>query len=241
MWQHLVPDGVMRVLDVGCGDGAALAALVARGARAVRGVDINPQAVAAANARLAGHADAAVLHGSADELPIADRWADLVLCLETLEHVPPDRWRRVTGELGRVLRPGGRLILSVPHRGAFAWLDPANIRFRWPGLYRRVSCAVGGEGRSAGYRGQVHGIVWHHHFTRAEVGALLSDAFSPLRFEGRGCVMAPVGDWLAWPFYRRQRPRHPLSRLARHLMQWDYAVRYPLWLAYDLLVAAERR
>jgi ubiquinone/menaquinone biosynthesis C-methylase UbiE len=48
----------------------------------------------------------------ADAIPVQDGSFDVVLCTEVLEHVPEPI--RVVRELGRVLNPGGRLILSAP-------------------------------------------------------------------------------------------------------------------------------
>ena len=50
--------------------------------------------------------------GSADALPIADRTFDVALCTQVLEHVPEPKL--VLAEMARVLRPGGRLYLTVP-------------------------------------------------------------------------------------------------------------------------------
>ncbi len=47
---------------------------------------------------------------------VADESVDLVLCTQVLEHVPRP-WCAV-GEFSRVLRPGGRVVLSVPHLSA---------------------------------------------------------------------------------------------------------------------------
>lgn len=48
-------------------------------------------------------------------LTFADESFDLIVCLDVLEHVPD--YRRALGECHRVLRPGGRLLLTVPfHR-----------------------------------------------------------------------------------------------------------------------------
>lgn len=46
------------------------------------------------------------------ELPIADEAYDNVICFNTLEHILEDR--RSTRELLRVLRPGGRFVVTVP-------------------------------------------------------------------------------------------------------------------------------
>jgi SAM-dependent methyltransferase len=60
------------------------------------------------------------VHGSARidvvadlrDLPLEDRTFDLVLCTEVLEHLPDPR--PAMAEMRRVLRPGGRLIVTVP-------------------------------------------------------------------------------------------------------------------------------
>jgi SAM-dependent methyltransferase len=46
------------------------------------------------------------------EIPVPDRSFDAVLCTEVLEHVP--RPHEALEELARVLKPGGRLILTAP-------------------------------------------------------------------------------------------------------------------------------
>jgi SAM-dependent methyltransferase len=50
-------------------------------------------------------------------LPFPDRTFDLVLCLDYLEHVHDDN--RVLGEISRVLKEGGELILVTPQTGRF--------------------------------------------------------------------------------------------------------------------------
>ena len=52
------------------------------------------------------------LYYSGDVWPVADRTADFILCTETLEHIPdPAVFLR---EAFRSLKPGGRLLLTVP-------------------------------------------------------------------------------------------------------------------------------
>lgn len=54
-----------------------------------------------------------VLGDVQDLSALSDGSFDTVLCTQVLEHVPHPR--RALSELARVLRPGGHLILSVPH------------------------------------------------------------------------------------------------------------------------------
>src|SRR4051812_26329910 len=131
-----VPADAEAMLDVGCNVGALL-----KHCREVfpnmrlAGVEINPRALDAARRDVPG----AELHASgAENLPFADESFDCVTCIEVLEHVPADLRATALAEMKRVLRPGGRLALRVPHAGAFAFLDSNNLRFRFPWLYRRL-------------------------------------------------------------------------------------------------------
>lgn len=49
------------------------------------------------------------------QMPLEDASFDTVLCVEVLEHVPYPA--KALSEIFRVLRPGGHLILTVPHLG----------------------------------------------------------------------------------------------------------------------------
>lgn len=71
------------------------------------------------------------VEASADELPFDDASFDVVLSLEMLEHVPPARRGPAVEEMLRVLRPGGRLIVTFPSGETAAHLDAwLNRRFR---------------------------------------------------------------------------------------------------------------
>jgi SAM-dependent methyltransferase len=238
---QFLPPGAQTVLDVGCNVGESLRWAHAQGIERLRGLDINPAAVEAALQNLRGFADVQVAHSSADEIPFPDGSADLVLCLEVLEHIPAELRPRAIREMARVLAPGGRLLLTVPHRGAFAFLDPENMRFRLPAVHRLLARHVGGAGKERGYVGQKHGVVPHHHFTRAEIEGLLGPHFRIVAMRGRGLLLFPICTWLQWPFYRRQRLRSRTFRFLDWLMQADYAVRQPVVLAYNVIVAADKR
>lgn len=62
--------------------------------------------------------------GSLVDLPFKDNEFDFVFCTEVLEHIPDDA--RALGEIGRVLRPGGLILLSTPLPPAP--YDPAHVR-----------------------------------------------------------------------------------------------------------------
>src|SRR3990170_1748899 len=109
---------VDSVLDLGCADGYVTAHLHRR-ASTIVGFDLDLQDVRAAKARVR---DAHFLVGSAEALPFASASFDAVLMLDVLEHVNDDG--KSIDEIVRVLRAGGYLILSTPHKGLFGFLDP---------------------------------------------------------------------------------------------------------------------
>src|SRR5262245_23076467 len=49
----------------------------------------------------------------ADRLGFPDRHFDRVFCLSVMEHIPRSIWRACMGEFERVLRPGGRLVITL--------------------------------------------------------------------------------------------------------------------------------
>jgi ubiquinone/menaquinone biosynthesis C-methylase UbiE len=102
------------VLDAGCGTGQWSVALAREGYR-VRGLDISPQMVAAAQDRAHEYAlsdDAAAFAvGALDETGAPDASFDAIVSRLALDFVPHPGL--VLTEFWRVLRPGGRLVLWV--------------------------------------------------------------------------------------------------------------------------------
>ncbi|MGW6951453.1 class I SAM-dependent methyltransferase [Streptomyces xanthophaeus] len=100
-----------RILDAGCGAGALSAELRDRGA-VVTGIDASTGMLALARRRLG---DDVPLHvvDLRDRLPFDDAAFDDVVASLVLHYL--EDWGPTLAELRRVLRPGGRLIVSVDH------------------------------------------------------------------------------------------------------------------------------
>ncbi len=135
-----------RVLDLGCGAGRFLAALGEAGAEPV-GVEIAQAAVDRARTNVPG-ADVRLLLDDA-VIPAGHGEFDLVWCSEVLEHIPDVS--EALHEVRRVLKPGGRLLLTVPRNGPTALLrfdatfDPLgqHVRFFTRRSLRRTLDATG--------------------------------------------------------------------------------------------------
>jgi SAM-dependent methyltransferase len=119
----LVPGPGTLTLDVGCGEGRVARDLAARGHRVVA-LDAAPSM--ARHTADAGGGLLGVLRADATRLPMADGAADLVVAFMSLHDM--DDMAGAVREIGRVLRPGGRLCLAVMHPinsgGGFRGEDP---------------------------------------------------------------------------------------------------------------------
>jgi ubiquinone/menaquinone biosynthesis C-methylase UbiE len=109
-----------RALDAACGTGRHARRLVDLG-HEVLGVDITPEMLARAAAAVPE-----ATFGEADlrDIPAPDAHFDLVVCGLALAHLP--ELGAPVAELARVLRPGGRLVVSVlhPFQAQLGWHAP---------------------------------------------------------------------------------------------------------------------
>lgn len=173
------------LLDVACGPGLVLEALAA-GFDEVRGIDITPEMVERARARLAaaGIARSRVDEGSAYALPFPDGVVDVVVSRLALHHLEePDAALR---EMARVLRPGGRLVVvdligsedpaaAALHDALETLRDPSHVRLLAETALRAAIAGAGFDDMVVEAWSQVRGF--------AEWAAIVDDAArtAPLR------------------------------------------------------------
>ena len=109
MHRLLDPLPVSTVLDAACGTGRHSGYLAARGHRII-GVDRSAAMLARARAKLP---QSDFREGDLEALPLASASVDVAVCALALVHLAePDR---AVAELARVVRPGGRVIISDVH------------------------------------------------------------------------------------------------------------------------------
>ncbi len=108
------PSGKLRILDAGCGTGAAMTGFLA-GYGLVTGFDLSPVALRFCQQREAPR----LVNASTVDIPFASGQFDLVTSFDVLyeQGVPDDR--PALAEIYRVLAPGGRLLIRLP---AYDWL-----------------------------------------------------------------------------------------------------------------------
>jgi 2-polyprenyl-3-methyl-5-hydroxy-6-metoxy-1,4-benzoquinol methylase len=123
----LLPGHCERVLELGCGSGATLKWLKAQGhCQYTMGVELFPQA-----AELAAQGVDCVQQGDIEQMALTcpENYFDLILCLDVLEHLL-DPWQ-VLARLTRHLKPGGRLIASIPNVRNWHALGPLLFAGQW--------------------------------------------------------------------------------------------------------------
>lgn len=119
---HLPAGDGVRLLDVGCGNGALLGQLAPRLAKGV-GVDRSPRMIELARRRHGGDARLSFEAITGPTLPFADASFDVVVSLLSFRYLD---WDPMMNQLRRVLAPGGRILI----------VDMVTVPTRWRELSR---------------------------------------------------------------------------------------------------------
>lgn len=120
-WYFPVTEG-QRVLDVGCGSGVIAAAMAQSGAR-VLAIDGNKDAINYGRSTF-GSDNLEFRLGLVDELKLPEASFDRIVCLEVLEHIYAAQGEALVASLGRLLKPGGKLLVTTPnYRGTWPFIE----------------------------------------------------------------------------------------------------------------------
>lgn len=123
---------VKNILDAGCDDGNNTF-LLSRKAEKTWGIDVNQKTIEHAQQKFPS---ISFLRCPVEKTGFEDNFFDVIIMNDVLEHVENEII--ALNEMFRILKKGGQLIISTPHQGMFAFLDPANLKFliKSPALLR---------------------------------------------------------------------------------------------------------
>lgn len=155
------------LLDVGCGDGYLLG-LLKKNTPEVKSVGLD---IALSRLKLARtRTESPYIAGNAEVLPFKDGVFDIVISTENLEHLISVE--NAVGEIIRVTRPGGLMLVTVPsrHLALVKWHDV----FSWIEAVASIWCHCALRPFHNVYKPNDPDTVIHRAFTIAEVRALFS-------------------------------------------------------------------
>jgi SAM-dependent methyltransferase len=160
----LLPEHPERLLDVGCGPIDCNYPYAGK-ARHVTCIDWSPRS----NNSVPSNVEC--VNADFTQIDLAQDAYDFVIAADVFEHILLEQERLFVSKCVSVLKPGGSMIISVPHRGTFACLDPYQVKptihriLRWLGMYEGV------------HNGCCDIRKGHKHYSLEELAA----AFLPLR------------------------------------------------------------
>ena len=170
------------VLDVGCGNGIYTQWLAQKCERAV-GIDHNQKNLAWAKSEFP---NCEFVLSNGEIIPFVDESFGAVMLTEVLEHTRDDR--ATLNEIARVTRSGGTLLLSTPHRGLFAGLDPDNALNSLFAGVSKLKIPKPGGGRFY----QNFKFDWHKHYDASELRDLLGDKWRVDEIYYGGLLLYPL-------------------------------------------------
>lgn len=162
--RSLLPERPTRLLDVGCGPISSDYPFADK-ALSVTCIDWNLQAPSSLPPNVE------CLNADFTSIDLPPGAYDSVIAADVFEHILLEQESVFVRKCVSALRPGGSMVISVPHRGTFACLDPYQVK---PMIHRILA-------RLRLYRGVHNGCCdirkGHKHYSLDE----LIDKFSPLK------------------------------------------------------------
>lgn len=173
-----MPKGINNLLDVGCSwDLFKYLTLNKESTQCIIAIDIDQSKVSEGSKY---YSNTNFICSDIQIVPFKANAFDLITILDVLEHVDNDK--KAIEELWRILKPGGILILSVPHAGSFDFLDPDNLVYIR--LYKILN-RLGIINLKSYY------LKPHKHYSLEDIKLLFWDKFEIIKVHRGGLILNP--------------------------------------------------
>lgn len=188
-------------LDYGCYDGKVINKLNETGVISKGiGVDINNDIIAEHSKDMCNDIKLQAINAN-ERLPFDCNTFDSASILDVIEHVQNQEF--ILKELRRVIKPNAILIMTVPKKHLFSFLDMGNFKFRFPKIHRMYYIKKHSlEKYNQRYTKCKNGLfgdidntkMWHQHFSCKEIETILKKCgFETILFDGMGLFHRPLG------------------------------------------------
>lgn len=166
----------------------------------------------------------------AEKIPFPDSFFDVVVITDAFEHVNNEK--KTISEIYRVLKPGGKLIFSVPYKGLFRFLDSFNMKFYFPRFYKWF------KGKE--YNPNIYEEApWHRHYSLKEIDKFFNNKFRIIKLHRGGLFIFPlsclISDSIYWKI--KKMPKIIL-RIHDFFSNLDYSIDYKSF-AYHTIIKAQ--
>lgn len=171
-----------------------------------------------------------LVEGDFTSLELPSNSFDTIIAADVFEHVTLEHESAFIERCAALLKPGGNLVLSVPHRGTFAWLDPYQVK---PTLHRMLWHAGLFDRVHNGYCDIRKG---HKHYTVREL-ATLFETLEIKQVRYSGYFFDPILSWISALRLEGRLPGYQwLEQACKSEYQHDYGDR-----SFNVAVRLQKR
>ena len=170
----------LKVLDYGAYNGKMLETIINSGLISeAHSVELNADIVKISKDNLSPNHTLQVINKHVN-LPFRDNYFNVITIMGVVEHV--HNQDRLLLELNRILKPNGNIIIAVPGKHFFSFLDFGNWKFVFPQVHKfYIEKKFGKEYYDYHYVQCANGLIgdvevekrWHQHFSHKELEMLL--------------------------------------------------------------------
>ncbi len=222
-WEKIPIDSTSH-LDFGCGDGRVLNGIRKKNISRLVGIDASRDAIECGREK---YPSLELIHATQSiPLPFDAGTFTSASALDVIEHISVDEQESLLWEFHRILAQDSVLIITVPRKHVFSFLDAGNLKFRFPRLHRWFYCLRHSKTEyHRRYVSNPDGMIgdisakkrWHEHFSRRQLAKLLEGAgFEIVEFDGNALLTRPLryfSGLLQWI--------RPVRRLMAFVFLWD--------------------